>query len=140
MSKKLTEKEELFAKAYVANNFNAAKAHRIAYAESSTASARTNAGRVRDKAHVRARIDELIEAELGDLDTLAKKTLYKLFTIAFSEREDEHYNAQAQLKALDLIQKQLGTNIQKVQAEVKGETEVVINILGDTDEDADDET
>ena len=42
------------------------------------------------------------------------------------EKDDEYYNAQAQLKALDLLQKQLGLQKQQIQADVS--TDIVINI------------
>ena len=45
---------------------------------------------------------------------------------AFSEKGDDYYNASSQLKALDLLQKQLGVQHQKIEADLH--TDIVINI------------
>lgn len=50
----------------------------------------------------------------------------ELTTIAFAAKGDKDYNANAKLKALDLLQKQLGLQTQKIQADVN--TDIVINI------------
>jgi len=50
----------------------------------------------------------------------------KLAEIAFAPGNDENYGATSQLKALDLLQKQLGIQHQKIEADVS--TDVVINI------------
>ena len=49
----------------------------------------------------------------------------KLAQIAFAEKGDESYNATAQLKALDLLQKQLGLQQQTINANV--ETTIKLN-------------
>lgn len=56
----------------------------------------------------------------------AERVALKLADIAFSAKEDEIYTPQYQLKALDLLQKQLGLQHQKVEAEVS--TDIIINI------------
>jgi len=50
----------------------------------------------------------------------------KLAEIAFAPGNDENYGPTSQLKALDLLQKQLGIQHQKIEADVS--TDVVINI------------
>ena len=47
----------------------------------------------------------------------AERVALKLSEIAFSDKEDEIYGVTAKLKALDLLQKQLGLQHQKVEAD-----------------------
>lgn len=133
--KPLTPQEELFAAEYIANGFVAVAAYRIAYPDAKEKTAQSNAYYMLRKAHVRAYILEIMKDHLGDFDDLAAKTLIKLEQIAFAERGDEYYASGAQLKALELIQKQLGLQTQNIKAQVDQTTTVVINILGDGDED-----
>ena len=50
----------------------------------------------------------------------------KLAEIAFSEKGDSDYTTKDKLKALDLLQKQLGLQKQKLEADVN--TDIIINI------------
>jgi hypothetical protein len=56
----------------------------------------------------------------------------KLAEIAFADKEDEAYGPTSQLKALDLLQKQLGVQHQKIEADIS--TDIVINITGEDEE------
>ena len=56
----------------------------------------------------------------------AEMVMSKLAEIAFSEKGDSDYTTKDKLKALDLLQKQLGLQKQKLEADVN--TDIVINI------------
>lgn len=78
---------------------------------------------------VKEYIKEIQKDRFEALNISADRIAEKLSDIAFAEKGDETYNTQAQLKALDLLQKQLGLQTQKVDANVS--TDIVINIVGD---------
>lgn len=48
--------------------------------------------------------------------------------MAFAEKGDDDYTANIKLKALELIQKQLGLQTQKIDANVNQETTIIVDI------------
>ena len=56
----------------------------------------------------------------------AERVALKLADIAFADKDDEYYGVSAQLKALELIQKQLGLQQQKIEADLHND--IIINI------------
>ena len=122
----LTGKQKIFCEEYVANNFNATKAYMVAY-QCEYENARTNASKRFKKPHINADITEIQKERLENLHVNAERVATKLTEIAFAEKGDEYYGSAAQLKALDLLQKQLGLQTQKVEAEVK-ETVITVSI------------
>ena len=48
--------------------------------------------------------------------------------MAFAEKGDDDYTASIKLKAIELIQKQLGLQSQKIEANVNQETTIVVDI------------
>lgn len=56
----------------------------------------------------------------------AERVAQELANIAFAEKGDKDYTANAKLKALDLLQKQLGLQKQKIEAEVNTDINIVI--------------
>lgn len=124
--KKLTAKEKAFCEEYVANGGNASRAYFAAYDTASMENARRAYCKVFRKPEVKAYIVELQKEAFAAACINAERVALKLADIAFAEKDDEFYNVQAQLKALDLIQKQLGLQKQQIQADVT--TDIVINI------------
>lgn len=122
----LTKKEKEFCEEYVRNGCNASRAYYHAY-DTTPENARKLYCKVFRKPEVKAYIKALQEEafEMACID--ATRVAMKLGEIAFSEKGDEYYNATAQLKALDLLQKQLGLQQQKLQAEITND--IVINIV-----------
>ena len=127
----LKPSEKLFAEAYVANS-NATQAYKIISPNACDVSARSGGSRLLQKPEIRAYIIQLYEEYFGEYKILAFRTLSELETVAFAEKGDKHYNAAAKLKAIELIQKQLGLQTKNVNVESK--TEVEINILSTKDE------
>ena len=121
----LTKKEKAFCEEYVANGCNASRAYYFAY-DTTIENARKEYCKVFRKPEVKAYIAELQKEAFERACITAERVALKLADIAFAEKEDEVYNASAQLKALDLIQKQLGLQHQKVEAEINADINIVI--------------
>lgn len=122
----LTKKEKAFCEEYVANGCNASQAYFKVYDTSCIENARKAYCKTFRKPEVKAYIAELQQEAFERACISAERVALKLAEIAFAEKGDEVYNATAQLKALDLIQKQLGLQHQKIEADVN--TEITITI------------
>lgn len=129
--RKLTPSEEIFVAEYIANGFVATQAYRVAYPNAKPKTVSGEAHKVPKRPAVRKAIMDTMKEHLGDFDELAAKALIKLEQMAFAEKGDEYYTAASQLKALELMQKQLGLQTQNVKAQVDSTTTVEINIIGD---------
>lgn len=122
----LTKKEKAFCEEYVANGCNASRAYFAAYDTASIENARKAYCKVFRKPEVKEYIKELQREAFERACINAERVALKLGEIAFTEKGDDYYNAQAQLKALDLLQKQLGLQKQHIEAEVN--TDITITI------------
>lgn len=122
----LTKKEKMFCEEYVANGGNASRAYFAVYDCASIENARKAYCKVFRKPNVKEYIRQLQKEAFDNACITAERVALKLADIAFSERDDEHYTPSAQLKALDLLQKQLGLQQQKIEADVH--TNIIINI------------
>lgn len=129
----LSKEEKLIIEEYLRNGFVQTRAYLAGFPNSSYKNASANAYKVFRRPHVQAAIDARLEEELGSMKILATKVLRKLELMAFAEKGDPDFNAQVSLKAIDLIQKQLGLQTSNVKAKVENTT-VEINILGEEDE------
>lgn len=129
----LNPKQKLFCEEYVKNGYNPMNAYRVAYAGSSEASLNANPYRLMKKPEVREYITEL-ENEIFESNRItAEKIAHELSLMAFGQF-DENISASVKLKALDLLQKQFG--LQNSKVEVNGKQDVIINILGDENNEA----
>ncbi len=121
----LTRKEQAFCEEYVANGCNASQAYSVAY-ECPIESARKRYCKTFRKPEVKEYIARLQKEAFEAAAINAERVALKLADIAFADKDDEVYVVSAQLKALDLLQKQLGLQKQKLEADVN--TNIVINI------------
>lgn len=121
----LTVKEKAFCDAFVFENLSAAMAYKKAYGCKEN-TARAQGWRVLNKPHIREYIDELQKQAFAAACITAEKVALKLNEIAFAKKGDLNYNAQAQLKALDLLQKQLGLQQQKIEADLHTDINITI--------------
>jgi phage terminase small subunit len=121
----LTKKEKAFCEAYVANGGNSSRAYAEVY-ECCIEDARKRYCKTFRKPEIKEYIRELQKVAFDNACITAERVALRLSEIAFADREDEIYTTSAQLKALDLLQKQLGLQHQKIEAEVS--TDIVINI------------
>lgn len=123
--KKLSPQHKLFAKEYVACGFNAARAYRNAYNVDDD----NNAGsRLLREPLVREEIDREMKERCEELHINERKVLLKLNEMAFADADDKNYTPNHQLKALDLLQKQLGLQKQKIDANVDQTTTITVTI------------
>jgi phage terminase small subunit len=122
----LTKKEREFCEEYVRNGGNASRAYYHAYDTSSMENARKAYCKVFRKPEVKQYITALQKEAFEAACINAERVALKLSEIAFADREDEIYCATHQLKALDLLQKQLGLQHQKIEADVSTEINITI--------------
>lgn len=121
----LTKKERLFCEDYIKTN-NATKSYLNVYGGTYD-SANANGYRVLRKVGIKEYIAELQKEAFANACITAEAVALKLKEIAFAEKGDTDYNATAQLKALDLLQKQLGIQRQKVEAEINSDINITID-------------
>ena len=121
----LTKKELIFCEEYVTNGYNASQAYCKAYG-CSIEDARKRYCKTFRKQEVKEYIAALQKEAFEAAAISAERVAIKLADIAFAEKNDDVYIVSAQLKALDLLQKQLGVQKQTIEADVN--TSIVINI------------
>ena len=100
--------QEMFAREYLANGRNAKAAYMKAYPNSSEENARKCGWELLKKPAVNKFIQEETKARYEALDITAEHIAQELAEMAFAMKGDEDYTAQIKLKAMDLLQKQLG--------------------------------
>ena len=123
--KTLTKKEKTFCEEYVANGCNASRAYEVAYG-CSIEDARKRYCKTFKKPEVKAYITSLQREAYEAAFITAERVALKLADIALSAKDDEYYGVSAQLKALELIQKQLGIQQEKIEADLHND--IIINI------------
>ena len=127
----LTPKQEQFAQAIALENMNLSDAYRSAYNANGMSDKTVNekASLLAGQDKIRARIKELRETLVTPKIMSAQERLEWLTKLIQSEEE----STSDKLKAADIMNKMQGEYVQKVEAEVK--TETIINIeLVDDDE------
>lgn len=127
----LTKKNKVFCEEYVKNGYNPKKAYKAAYPDSTDTTLNVCPYRLMKNPEVIAYLDEL-EADIFAANRItAEKIANELAMMAFGNFDD-NINANAKLKALDLLQKQW--NLQGQRLDVVGKNDIVINITGEDDE------
>lgn len=121
----LTKKEKEFCEEYIRNGCNASRAYFHAY-DTTIENARKQYCKVFRKQEVKEYIAALQKEAFEAACINAERVALKLGDIAFADKEDEIYNVTAQLKALDLLQKQLGLQHQKIEADVNTDINITI--------------
>lgn len=123
----LTNKNKLFIEEYVANGYKEqGKCYQKIYPDASWTTCLTNSSKVLSTDAAKQYMRDIQHERFERLNINADRIAERLAAMAFAEKDDEIYTASIQQKALDLLQKQLGLQTQKVQADVKND--VVINI------------
>lgn len=115
---KLTAKQKLFCEEYVANGYKLNDAYLAAYPNASTSTANVEQWKLMKKEPIKAYIRELQHDRFEALGMNADRIAKMLTDIA----TDPEASRTEQMKALELIQKQMGLQTQKVEAEVKTTT------------------
>lgn len=121
----LTRKEKAFCELYALENYSATQAYLNAY-DCEYNTAKGQGYKTLRKPHIKEYIDTLQKEAFAAACITAEKVGLKLAEIAFAAKGDEDYTTAAQLKALDLLQKQLGLQKQQIEADVKTDINIVI--------------
>lgn len=121
----LTLKEKAFCEEYVVNGCNASRAYQFAY-QCSIEDARKRYCKTFRKPEIKQYIRELQKEAFEVACINAESVALRLRDIAFAGRGDDYYNATAQLKALDLLQKQLGLQKQRIDAAVNADINLTV--------------
>lgn len=121
----LTRKEKAFCEEYIVNGGNASRAYSKAYG-CAIEDARKNYCKTFRKAEVKEYITALQKEAFAAACITAERVALRLSEIAFADKEDEYYTVSAQLKALDLLQKQLGVQHQKIEADITTDINIII--------------
>ena len=123
----LTQREMKFCQEYINNGYNATQAYLTVYGgDYNTANARAHL--VIKKKESLEYIKSLQKDAFEEASINAERIALKLAEIAFADKKDEAYNPQAQLKALDLLQKQFSLQNQKITADVTSEITISVGI------------
>lgn len=125
----LTAKQKLFCENYVSNGYKLQKAYMDAYPDANAATANKEAWKLMKKEPINALIRDLQHERFEALHISADKIAEELNRIAFY---DEDATNSDKMKALDLLQKQMGLQTQKVEAKV--DTVIKVDIEDDTTE------
>lgn len=123
--KKLTKKEKRFCELYVLENMNATQAYLNAY-DCEYKTANSEGSKMLRKPHIKEYIEALQKEVWAAACITAERVGLKLAEIAFSAKDDAYYTPTQQVKALDLLQKQLGLQHQKIEADVNTEINITI--------------
>ncbi len=128
----LNEKQRKFCELYVSNGYKQGEAYLEAYDLTDMDSARAGACRILKNQKIREYITQLQKEAFEAQCINAERVATKLAEIAFAQKDDQYYTAPNQLKALDLLQKQLGLQNQKIEMSSQ---DININIVQEnTDE------
>lgn len=127
----MTQKQHEFCRAYIANKYNATQAYEQVFG-CSKENALKNSYRMLKNPEVRAEITKLIDELYEDYFVSGNRIAAELSYMAFVKEDVKDSD---KLKALDLLQKQLGLQSQRLEANVKSDS-IKIVIGGEENEDA----
>lgn len=120
----LTQKNKLFIQEYIKQNYtNATKAWQTVY-ECEYSTAKVQASKALKKPEIIEYMQEFQRQQYQEAGITAERIAMELAKMAFNEEE----KATARTKALDLLQKQLGLQTQKVDANVNQEQTIEVKI------------
>ena len=125
------ESTEAFCREYVSNGYNATQAYLKVHPNANYNTAKTKGNLMMKDPKIRGRVDELIQDQYNAMSINAERIAMKLAEMAFAEKGDEEYTPQVVLKALDMLQKQLGLQKQNVKQEVDQVTTIQVNVVED---------
>lgn len=135
-SKELTKHERKFAEEYVSNGYKAVAAYMVGYPNAKESTAKTDAWIVLKRPRVKEYIADLQKDGFERLCINAERIAAELAEIAFADKQDDTYTVNFKLKAIELLQKQLGLQTTKVDTNIT--TPVTIAIKGMEEENEND--
>ena len=125
----LTFKQKLFCEEYVAAGYkDQIKCYMRAFPDASPETANAESWKLLKREPIRAYIREIQKERFDALNVSAERIAQELAKMAFAEIDDDN-TAASKARALELLQKQLGLQTQRVDAKVE-----VNNITVDIEE------
>ena len=121
----LTHKEKTFCEEYVRRG-SATAAYQAAYNCAYT-TANAQGYKMLRKDGIKDYIKELQKAEFEGACITAERVGLKLAEIAFAAKDDEQYTPTAQLKALELLSKNMGLQKQHIEADINTDINITID-------------
>ena len=122
----LTPKMRAFCEEYV-KDYNGTQAYLRAYGGEYTTANNRSSQMLKDT-RIRDYIKELQKEGFEIACINAERIAIELAEMAFAEKGDEDYSATIKLKALDLLQKQLGLQQSKLDAKVDNKTVIKVSV------------
>lgn len=123
----LTPQQTRFVEEYVSNGYKPSAAYLVAY-NATVETANKNAYAIMKKPEAQRYMEYLQKDRIKAQGITAERILEELTSIAFAEKGDKDYNVNAKLKAMDLLQKQMGLQKQQIKAEVEQNQEIRVTI------------
>ena len=120
----LTHKEKTFCEEYVRRG-SATAAYQAAYNCAYT-TANAQGYKILRKDGIKDYIKELQKAEFEGACITAERVGLKLAEIAFAAKDDEQYTPTAQLKAHELLSKNMGLQKQHIEADINTDINITI--------------
>lgn len=103
----LSREQIRFCELY-AGGYSSTQAYQEAYGQQSREAARSGAQRLLKKDYIHNLIVDMQKEVYKSMCLNAEKIAIKLAEMGFAEKNDEYYTPQIQVKALDMLQKQMG--------------------------------
>jgi len=129
----LTPKQMRFAEEYVANGYKPVDAYLAAY-DCSLECAKSQSYGMAKRDDVQAYIQHLQKDRIKAMNISADRVLEELSHMAFAEKGDKDYNAAIKIKAMDLLQKQMGLQKQNINANVNQDVNINVTVEDDSDD------
>ena len=121
----LTPQQKLFVELYMSNGYKATPAYQEAF-KCTERSANSNAYRIFKNPEVKAEIEQRQKEKFDSLNITANRLAEELADMAFADKGDKDYPANVKLKAIDLLQSQLGLKKNKINLDADVDTHVTI--------------
>ena len=121
----LTAKQKLYCQELVANGHKQQAAYMSAYPDASPATANVESSKLMKRDTIKDYIKELQHDRFEALNISADRIACELAKMAFADLDDTNTTA-SKARALDLLQKQLGLQTQKVQASTEQSIKISI--------------
>lgn len=126
----ITEKQKLFVENYLANGFNALEAYNTAFGGGQK-SKPSYPYTLLKKKEIKDYIDERRKEIYESLNIDAIRVMQEIAQIAFQPLDEKNTNANAKLKALELLSKNLSLQTQKVE----NKDIITVQLMEDEDDD-----
>lgn len=124
----LTKAQQTFCQRLVENGYQYREAYSYAYPNANKETAHRNSYRLGKKPEIQAYIAQLQEEALKMAAISPARMARKLGEIAFADKDDEIYTTKDKLKAMELLQKQMGLDKKIINAKVEAAVQIIDDV------------